>query len=48
MRPQALALFVFTAAFAATVALIGVNERPFAGRAIDDGPIRDAIASAQR
>ena len=46
MRPQALALFVFTTAFAATVALIGVNERPFAGRAIDDEPIRSAITSA--
>jgi len=27
---------------------VSVNERPFTGRAIDDGPIRDAIASAQR
>lgn len=46
MRPQALALFVFTTAFAATIVLIGINERPFAGRTIDDGPIRSAIASA--
>jgi hypothetical protein len=48
LRPQALALFVFTTAFAATVALIGVNERPFSGRAIDDAPIRAAIVSAER
>ncbi len=46
MRPQALALFVFTTAFAATDALIGINEHPFSGRAIDDAPIRAAIASA--
>ena len=29
LRPQALALFVFTTAFAATVVLIGLSERPF-------------------
>lgn len=46
LRPQALALGVFTAAFAGTVALIAVNERPFAGRLIDDAPIRAAIGSA--
>ena len=46
MRPQALALFVFTTAFAATVALIGLGERPFSGRAISDAPLRAAIASA--
>jgi hypothetical protein len=46
MRPQALALFVFTAAFAATVAVIGLGERPFSGRAITDAPLRAAIASA--
>ena len=46
MRPQALALFVFTTAFAATVALIGLGERPFSGRAINDAPLRAAIASA--
>ena len=48
MRPQALALFVFTTAFAATVALIGLGERPFSGRAINDAPLRAAIASAAR
>ncbi len=46
IRPQALALFVFTTGFAATVALIGVGERPFSGRAIDDAPLRAAVASA--
>jgi len=46
MRPQILALGIFTAAFAGTVALIGANERPFAGRDIDDRPIRMAIGSA--
>jgi hypothetical protein len=46
MRPQALALFVFTTAFATTVALIGLGEKPFSGRAIDDSPIRAALASA--
>jgi hypothetical protein len=48
MRPQALALFVFTTAFAATVVLIGLGERPFSGRAINDAPLRGAIASASR
>jgi len=48
LRPQALALFVFTTAFAATVALIGLGERPFSGRAINDSPLRAAIASAIR
>ena len=48
MRPQALALFVFTTAFAATVALIGLGERPFSGRAINDAPLRAAVASASR
>ena len=46
MRPQALALCVFTAAFASTVALVGMNERPFAGVPIDDAPLRAALASA--
>jgi hypothetical protein len=32
VRPQALALFVFTTAFATTVALIGLGERLFSGR----------------
>jgi hypothetical protein len=44
-RPQALALFVFTTAFATTVALIGVGERPFSGRMIDDEPLREALTS---
>jgi hypothetical protein len=48
LRPQALALFVFTAAFAATVAIVGLGERPFAGRLIDDAPLRAAILSAHR
>jgi hypothetical protein len=48
VRPQALALFVFTTAFAATVVLIGLGERPFSGRAINDAPLRTAIASASR
>jgi uncharacterized membrane protein SirB2 len=48
IRPQALALFVFTTAFATTIALIGLGERPFSGRAIDDTPLRAAITSAER
>ena len=46
LRPQALALFVFTAAFAATVALIGLSERPFAGRPIDAAALRAVVAMA--
>lgn len=46
LRPQALALFVFTTAFVATVALIGLSERPFSGRQIDDAVLRSAVASA--
>ena len=46
IRPQALALFVFTTAFATTVALIGLGERPFSGRTIDGSPLRAAVASA--
>lgn len=45
-RPQALALFVFTTAFATTIALIGVGERPFSNRIIDDEPLREALTSA--
>jgi hypothetical protein len=41
-----LALLIFTTGFAATVALVGLNERPFANGAIDDAPLRAAIASA--
>jgi hypothetical protein len=46
LRPQALALFVFSTAFAVTVVLIGLGERPSSGRQIDDAPLRAAIASA--
>jgi hypothetical protein len=46
LRPQALALFVFTTAFAATVGLIGLHERPFSGTAISDAPLRIAISTA--
>ena len=46
MRPQALALFVFTTAFAATVVLIGLGERPFSRDLIDDSPLRAAVASS--
>ena len=46
MRPQALALFVFSTAFAATVVMVGLNERSFSGRVIDDVALRAAIASA--
>jgi hypothetical protein len=45
MRPQALALFVFTTAFAATVALVGLGERPFAAQ-IDEAPLRAVLLSA--
>jgi hypothetical protein len=48
LRPQALALFVFTAAFSATVALIGLGERPFTGHEIDNEPLLAALASANR
>ena len=46
LRPQALALSVFTTAFAATAVLIGLAERPFAGKEIDAAPLRAAVASA--
>lgn len=46
MRPQALALFVFTTAFAATVVLIGFAEQRLSGRETDVAPLRAAIASA--
>jgi hypothetical protein len=48
LRPQALALFVFTTAFATTVAFIGIGERPFSGRMIDDEPLREAFVSASQ
>jgi uncharacterized membrane protein SirB2 len=44
MRPQALALFVFSTAFAATVVLMGLSERPFAGRPIDSAALRGVVA----
>jgi hypothetical protein len=47
VRPQALALFVFTTAFATTIALIGLGERPFSNRIIDISPLSEAIASAK-
>ena len=46
LRPQALALFVFTAAFAATVAIIGLSEQPFTSGEIDAAPLRAAAATA--
>ena len=46
LRPQALALFVFTTAFAATVVLIGFGEQPISGAEIDAAPLRAAVASA--
>jgi hypothetical protein len=45
VRPQALALFVFTTAFATTVAIIGLGERPFSNRIIDISPLSEAISS---
>jgi hypothetical protein len=44
LRPQALALFVFTTAFAATVALMGFGEQPISET--DAAPLRAAVASA--
>ncbi len=46
LRPQALALFVFTTAFAATVVLIGFGELPLFNGQFDTTPLRAAIASA--
>lgn len=46
LRPQALALFVFTTAFAATVVLVGLAEQPFSGDDSDAAPLRAAAASA--
>ena len=47
LRPQALALFVFTTAFAATVALIGLAGQTFSGADIDAAPLRAVVASAR-
>jgi hypothetical protein len=46
LRPQALALFVFTTAFAATVALVGLAEQRSPGGGIDAAPLRAAAATA--
>jgi Protein of unknown function (DUF4239) len=46
LRPQALALFVFTTAFAATIVLIGLYAQPFAPSGVSDLPLRAAIATA--
>jgi hypothetical protein len=46
LRPQALALLVFTTAFAATVVLIGLAEQRLSGREIDAAPLRAAVVSA--
>ena len=45
LRPQALALFVFTTAFAATIVLIGLYARPFAANGVSDAPLRAAVAT---
>jgi Protein of unknown function (DUF4239) len=44
LRPQALALFVFTTAFAATVVLIGFGEQPISDAETDAAPLRAAVA----
>src|SRR5262249_19797234 len=46
LRPQALALFVFATAFAATVVLVGLAEQPFIEKEFDATPLRAAEASA--
>jgi len=46
LRPQVLALVVFTAGFAVIVALVGLGERSFTGYEIDDGSLRSALTSA--
>ena len=45
MRPQALALFVFTTAFATTVVLVGLANDPLSSN--DVAPLRAAAASAK-
>jgi hypothetical protein len=44
VRPQALALFVFTTAFAATAVLVGLSNDPISKS--DRAPFRAAVASA--
>jgi hypothetical protein len=46
LRPQALALFVFTTAFAATVALIGLADRSFLNDTTAAAPLVAALESA--
>lgn len=46
LRPQALALFVFTTAFAATVVLIGLADRSFLNDAMAAAPLVEALESA--
>jgi hypothetical protein len=46
LRPQALALFVFTTAFAATVVLIGLAKQPPSDAALDAAPLRAAVTTA--
>jgi hypothetical protein len=46
LRPQALALFVFTTAFAATVVLIGLADRSFLNDTMATAPLVAALESA--
>jgi hypothetical protein len=46
LRPQALALFVFTTAFAATVALIGLGQQSIFAGGLDPTPLQAALATA--
>ena len=46
LRPQALALFIFTTAFATTVVLIALADLPASAGHIDAAPLRAAVASA--
>lgn len=45
-RPQALALFVFATAFAATAALIGLADRSFLNDTTATAPLVSALESA--
>jgi len=47
LRPQALALFVFTTAFAATVVLIGLSERSFLTDTTATAPLVAALETVQ-
>jgi hypothetical protein len=46
LRPQALALFVFTTAFVATVVIIGLSDGSFSRGEIDATALHAAVASA--